>query len=243
MGNAYQVENVGSFVRVSHILGMANFAGDVLDKWKRKRFDKSLSKLGDSSYSKIELIKHATIAYEDPQRYMKDSSVFGNALHDWFEQYLNTWVEAALPTSDYADSAICADSIRLFCKEWGINKDNVETVKAECLLWSTKYKYAGTCDYLCKKQGKLYLMDWKTTNSFHEKYYLQVAAYWMALTETFGLDIEEAYIITFNKSSIGYTHNVVTKQQLDYYFKLFLCCLNLYNFAHSKDRLGVPCVY
>lgn len=67
-----------------------------------------------------------------------------------------------------------------------------ETICNEQFVFSDEYQFAGTADYLCKLDGKIWLLDWKTSNAVHPSYMLQLAAYRQALLETKGIDIDKA---------------------------------------------------
>ncbi len=58
-----------------------------------------------------------------------------------------------------------------------------EVVYNEVLLCSKTYGYAGTCDFVVKKDGKTYLLDFKTGNGFHKVYWAQLGAYAAAYEE------------------------------------------------------------
>ena len=61
-----------------------------------------------------------------------------------------------------------------------------EFIQSEAMVVNTEYRYAGTRDLLCKlnyAKGKteykgIYVVDYKTSSSIHDKHRVQVAAYW-----------------------------------------------------------------
>jgi hypothetical protein len=58
-----------------------------------------------------------------------------------------------------------------------------EVVAIETTVFSDKYQYAGTLDLLCKINGEKWLIDYKFSNAIHNSYFLQLAAYRMAIAE------------------------------------------------------------
>lgn len=57
------------------------------------------------------------------------------------------------------------------------------TLASELFLYSDKYKYAGTTDYLCQVGDEKWLIDFKTSNHISIAYNLQLSAYGKALEE------------------------------------------------------------
>jgi len=55
-----------------------------------------------------------------------------------------------------------------------------EILESEITLFNHVYKYAGTRDLLCRINGELFVVDYKTSNSVHDQHKVQVAAYWGA---------------------------------------------------------------
>jgi len=70
-----------------------------------------------------------------------------------------------------------------------------ELVATEYHLFSDNHKFAGTADIVCKLNGKLWLLDIKTSNSVHTEHNLQLSAYATAWNETHNEPVEEAGIL------------------------------------------------
>lgn len=242
--NGYTIEKAGTFVRVSNILAVANFGNDILDAWKfKKRRDAFhnyvldiLSAPSFDSHSSDEIMELYDSAYSAPENYTIQSAQFGTELHDFLETYLTTGEIKTLKPHPYADVNICRDSMLKFVKDWNLGPHT--TIKAECLIWSTIYRYAGCIDYVAHKDGKMYIMDWKTTGSLHTKYLLQLAAYWVALEERakeYGIPekVEHVYLVRFDKSTPFYEVVDFGREQMQYYFEIFKSLLNIYNFKEQ----------
>ena len=237
----YNIERVGTFARVSNILAMANFGNDILDNWKyskrRSAFNSYvldiLSAPAFDTHTSEEIMDLYDASYRVPEDYTKQSAEFGTLLHDFLEHYLTTGEIKEIQKHPYADVNICRDSMLKFVKDWNLGPHT--TVKAECLIWSNVYKYAGCIDYVAHKDGKLYIMDWKTTGSLHTKYLLQLAAYWVALEERakdYGIPekVEHVYLIRFDKVAPYYESIDFGREQMEYYFEIFKSLINIYNF-------------
>lgn len=76
-----------------------------------------------------------------------------------------------------------------------------ETLGSEMFLYSDKYRYAGTTDYLCKLNGEVWLIDFKTSNHLSKSYDLQLAAYAKALEELKGIHVDKAGVMWLKAST------------------------------------------
>jgi hypothetical protein len=83
------------------------------------------------------------------------------------------------------------------------NQTKPELVATEYHLFSDEYQYAGTTDIICRMNGKLWLIDIKTSNSIHTSYNLQLAAYAKAWNETHNEPIEGVAILWLKASTRG----------------------------------------
>ena len=57
------------------------------------------------------------------------------------------------------------------------NEVKPEVVKSEFVVWNEERNYAGTVDLLCKINGELWLIDYKTSQNLWPEHELQVSAY------------------------------------------------------------------
>jgi len=81
-----------------------------------------------------------------------------------------------------------------------IHKFKVEPVGVEIKSWHRKYKYAGTCDLVCKLNNIMTLIDWKTSYAIYEHYQSQVLAYKKSLMSDpeFKHDIKRCVVVLLN---------------------------------------------
>jgi hypothetical protein len=89
-------------------------------------------------------------------------------------------------------------------------------LQAEALeqhLWSNKYRYAGTADFIGRYLSPIRFLvrghkpkflkstqvvgDWKTSRTIYPEYWLQLAAYCMAFKELTGIQLGGAFIVQF----------------------------------------------
>lgn len=69
--------------------------------------------------------------------------------------------------------------------------------------------YGGTCDLIIKINGKVYLLDFKTSNHVGYKYYLQLSAYKYILEEYMGIQVDGFIILQLDKKCVAYEEYVL----------------------------------
>lgn len=78
-----------------------------------------------------------------------------------------------------------------------------QTLLVEEFTYSDTHKYAGTADYVCKIGDENWLIDFKTSNSLHKSYELQLAAYAKSIEEVKGIKIDRTAILWLKSSTRG----------------------------------------
>lgn len=115
-------------------------------------------------------------------------------------------------------------------------------------LWSTKYNYAGTCDYVgyyktpkdflvrgheAKFTEKSFVLgDWKTSRDIYPEYWLQLAAYVVAFEELTGIKPDGAFIVQFRYGKIRVKE--MTYDELIELFEVYKAVLKLYEWKYDK---------
>lgn len=64
-----------------------------------------------------------------------------------------------------------------------LEDENIEIIKAEKIIYSRKYGYTGRFDAIAIKDGKHYLIDYKTGSGIYNEHYYQTSAYLKAFEE------------------------------------------------------------
>ena len=93
------------------------------------------------------------------------------------------------------------EMINKFVDFWKTYKP--ELISTEEFVYSDEHKYAGTADLVCKLDGEVWLIDFKTSNSLHKSYDLQLASYAKALKECRDVEIERTGILWLKSSKRG----------------------------------------
>ena len=109
---------------------------------------------------------------------------------------------------------------------------NFKLVAKELQLVSEKYEYGGTLDVVCRDgDGKLTLIDWKTSKSIYDSYIDQLSAYENLWNENNKEKIERRIIIRAGKKKIAsdFDFHEFTSQDIKPNFEIFLHKLSLHN--------------
>lgn len=130
---------------------------------------------------------------EDAAKKITDSAIRrGVKLHTLFENYLLNL--------KYFSVGQMPDTMALFHQIRPFIDENVDQVLGvELPLYSHKLRVAGTCDLIFKSQGKVYVLDFKTSThhkkeDFIKNYHLQASSYCCMVEEMYDIDVE-GYII------------------------------------------------
>lgn len=106
--------------------------------------------------------------------------------------------------------------------EW-LTQRNVKFLESEIAVYSKKYNYCGTCDFIAEIDGRRYIGDWKTADpkkqwknnkytgklQAYPEHFIQVAAYDQALTEMGHAPFDGHMIVYVTKD--GKLHTFINK--------------------------------
>lgn len=124
--------------------------------------------------------------------------------------------------------------INRFIEFWGIYKP--KTLFNERIVFNHKYKYAGTIDYLCKIDDKIWLIDFKFSNAIHQSYMLQLAAYKKAIEEELDIKIDEVGILHLKAKSKQGWKLEQPKENIEFLFEVYLKVLDLFLFTNPNHK-------
>ena len=123
---------------------------------------------------KLKLVNGCKTAHRTLKEEAADA---GRLFHAWAESYIKK-ENPETPTNP-----MLAKAVEQFLT-WEKEK-NVKFIFSEKRVYSRKYDYCGTFDFLAEINGKLVLADIKTSTGIWDEYWLQTAAYKLALQEEF----------------------------------------------------------
>lgn len=88
-----------------------------------------------------------------------------------------------------------------FVEFW--NQVKPKSLYVEEFIFSDEHQYAGTADFVCEIEDKRWMIDFKTSNSLHRSYDLQLAAYAKAWEEQKGEKIDHTAILWLKSQKRG----------------------------------------
>lgn len=156
----------------------------------------------------------------------KRASDRGTAVHLMVERFLNN--ESDVTRGQKIEHIAEFNTLRLYLKR--INN----IVTQETPLWSDLLRTAGRVDCIGEYQGKLSIIDFKTSTTSKkmdmiESYWWQTTAYAIMFQERYGIQIDQAVIImSVERGAVP----LVFKQDIDQYIPPLLKCINTY---HTKQ--------
>ncbi|MEK7180113.1 MAG: hypothetical protein AAB706_01445 [Patescibacteria group bacterium] len=129
------------------------------------------------------------------------------------------------------------DAILSF-KSW-FDSVKPKTITWEYTVFSNKYGYAGTVDYICEIEGEVWIVDFKTGQYIWPEYELQISAYKQTIANA------ENHIQNLDVSGIklavlqlGYRRNknMYKFTEIDDKFKLFLAARQIWENEHGEEK-------
>lgn len=99
----------------------------------------------------------------------------GTYVHNWIEDFV-LGNDPAMPVNPQLQRVI-----NDFLHWW--KNTNIEVISPEQVFCSPTHMLAGTADLVCKVDGKLTIMDWKTGSGIYPEMFMQMAAYAMMWEE------------------------------------------------------------
>lgn len=93
----------------------------------------------------------------------------GTYVHNWIEDFVNG-KNPAMPINENLQRVITD------FKQWW-DKTDIEVISPEQVFCSPTLMLAGTADLVCRVDGKLTIMDWKTGSGIYPEMFMQMAAY------------------------------------------------------------------
>lgn len=117
--------------------------------------------------------------------------------------------------------------------QWAVLK-KAKFLDTEKRLYSRTHWYAGTADFICVIDGKLFVGDVKTSSAIYPEHFIQASAYAHALVEM-GLYKDFYGVIIVNIPKKGGL-NVEENYDLDGNFECFKACITINNRLNSLNN-------
>ena len=167
-----------------------------------------------------------TIGQEEYDKVISEALEVGNDTHQWIEHYINYGHACAEP-EDYISKSVNA------FLDW-TTEYNPEWVDAERKVYCDKHKYAGTVDAVAKINGRVCVIDFKTSKKVYKPYHLQVTAYAQAIKRMDGLRRWPlGIILRLDKETGEFEHKVFEPK---HNFNTFKKCLELKQWSSLRIK-------
>ena len=171
----YDIPGVGELVSVTTYLQAV--PKPFLVKWAARRE----RELVVDAAVRLGTVTRATLLQQLPDTFAHEIELdvageLGSEAHALIEWWLRGEVGPRPPARPGAEMAFRA------ARKWA-ESVQLEPIFCEQTVWSEEWGYAGTMDLFAKVNGKLALIDWKTSKRFYPQHGMQSAAYITALAE------------------------------------------------------------
>jgi hypothetical protein len=172
-----------------------------------------------------------SIGQEEYDKVINDALEVGNDTHQWIEDYIN-YGHACEDTDGLWRCNHILKPVKAFL-EWE-EEYNPEWVDAERKVYCDKYKYAGTVDAVAKINGRVCVIDFKTSKKIYKPYHLQVTAYAQAIKRMDGLRRWPlGVILRLDKETGKFEHKVFEPK---HNFNTFKKCLELKQWSSLRIK-------
>jgi hypothetical protein len=151
--------------------------------------------------------------HQSYKKTLNEAANIGHHAHESIDSFLSDdsyeAVGASMPYQSY-------NAYQSFLK-WFNDVSNIANVKVIFHEKTLTCKYfGGTLDGLYEINGKIYLVDYKTSNHITFKYILQLAAYRYMLRTELGIEIDGCIILQLAKENISYNEYVLNFDNVDH---------------------------
>lgn len=163
----------------------------------------------------------------------------GSLAHDLIEERVKKvtidWTEYSHLSEEQKDMA--AECLVDFDR-W-FSTSEVEILETEIGLVSEKLQFGGRPDAIARVQGKLAILDWKTSRGLYSDYIAQVAGGYIILIEESGMfgKVEEMHIIRVSKESGSFNHHSWRRSHLQPAIDYFLTARTLFDQAKALEKM------
>jgi CRISPR/Cas system-associated exonuclease Cas4 (RecB family) len=204
-----------SLTSVTGATGVVDKSGALMG-WTAKTMGLYLLEEAKKGNDKIteDLVNQAKKEY---RRLKQEAADLGTEIHSWVSE----WIKGKKPSMPENEKVV--NGITAFLK---FQKEHqIKWLETERIIYSKKHAYAGILDAIGEMEGKLTLVDFKSSNAIYDEMRFQVAGYQIAYEEEMKKDIEKRVIIRFGKEDGQFEVFDLGKDGKDK--QVFLACLKI----------------
>lgn len=166
------------------------------------------------------------VGKEEYDNVINEAIEIGNDTHKWVEDYITYGHVCSNPANHISHP------VNAFLK-WN-DRFKPSWNDAERKIYCDKYKYAGTVDAVAKINGRVCVIDFKTSKKIYKPYYLQVTAYAQAIKRIDGLrQWPLGIILRLDKETGEYEQKVFEPKD---HFNVFKKCLDIKQWSSLRIK-------
>ena len=206
-----------------------------LIKWA-VRITKEKTYSESKKFSSEEFLKNLSdillIAGQEHEVVSKKARELGTRVHKRAEKWLakgtdqNALIIEMMKIADKQERFACTAMLKFF------NSHKLKPIELEGRCYSREHEYAGTIDYYGSVDGKLTILDYKTSTGIYSGYPLQSTAYAHAKKEE-GYKVEQTMIARFGKNG---QLEVLIEENWEKHFPAFLAAQTLKEYEMSMFK-------
>ena len=169
--------------------------------------------------------RRQALAGHDPELVLKEAANIGTLTHYLVECDIKDEIP---DTSTYSAEQIekANNGFEGF-KQWR-KAYKPKFIGTELVLVDEELEVGGTADQVAKIGGQIVVGDIKTSKFLYDDHIIQLGAYChMYERMQPKAKIEYGYVLRLDKETGAFTHHNISRKQLDWGWKVFLCCLEL----------------
>lgn len=194
----------------------------------------SVTRIIDACFPKNLTDWALNVGGEEYHRVIDEALEIGNDTHQWIEDYINY---SHLPSflrkcTDLNEDHHIFKPVKAFL-EW-VEKYEPKWIDAERKIYCDKHKYAGTVDAVAKINGRVCVIDFKTSKKIYKPYHLQISAYAQAIRRIDGLrQWPLGIILRLDKETGLFQQKVFEPKD---HFKTFIKCMELRQWSSIRIK-------
>lgn len=190
------------------------------------------SSLGWNKRVLIAWARREALAGRDPDKILEQAGDIGSVVHLLIEAHIkskikNEKIEAELKDFSTADIDKAENAFIAYL-DWEKRNDLVY-VASEKTVISEHYRCGGMIDILAKNNGRLWLIDPKSSKGIYPEFIVQVSAYAMFYVEQEDKPIDEIHLLHLGKEDGSFADHKLSLEQLINGGSVFRNCRKLYD--------------
>jgi len=191
------------------------------------------SQLGWNKRILIAWARREALAGRDPNKILEQAGDIGSVVHKLIEAHIKSAIENKKIEADLKDFSQAdidkAENAFIAYLDWE-KRNNLVYVASEMQIVSKVWRYGGTIDILAKNNGKLWLIDPKSSKGIYPEFVVQVAAYKFAYeTEIENGFIDEIHLLHLGKENGSFADHKLSDEEILNAWDVFVNCRELYD--------------